>query len=192
MSAVLTIPNLLTIGRIVLIIFFFSAGLQGQWTWALTFFAIAGFTDLIDGTVARLLNQRSQVGALLDPAADKLMMLAGITLLTINYVVPWWLMALFIGRDLLIILGLWYLWSQTKNIEYQPSKLSKFNTLAQIMTVVCGLTILLGKSGAILPNWMNYFSDALPVLIGIATVSTIASSIQYYTIGMRLLRSDNG
>ncbi len=185
----LTIPNILTFGRMVLTVFFFSAGLQNDWPWALTLFVAAAVTDMIDGTIARLLNQKSRFGAIIDPAADKLMMLAGVSLLTIQEILPWWLMAIIVGRDLYIVLGLFYLWSRSANARLRPSILSKLTTLSQILTISFGFAVATRNAGFQLPEWILFFADALPWAIIAASVLTVASGFHYTAIGLRVLRS---
>lgn len=184
----LTIPNVLTLGRMVLTVFFFSAGLQNEWPWALTLFVAAAVTDMVDGTIARLLNQKSRFGAIIDPAADKFMMLAGVSLLTIQETLPWWLMAIIVGRDLYIVLGLFYLWSRSANTKLSPSILSKMTTLSQILTISFGFAVATRSAGFYLPEWILFFADLLPWAIIAASVLTVASGVHYTVIGLRMLR----
>ncbi len=184
----LTIPNFLTLGRLVLTVFFFSAGLQNDWPWAFGLFVVAAVTDMVDGTIARLLNQKSRIGAIIDPAADKVMMLAGVTLLTINGTLPWWLMALIVGRDLYIVLGMFYLWQRTASIEIRPSMLSKMTTLAQILATSFGFAEATRAAGYHLPQWMTPFADALFGAIVAAAILTVTTAIQYTIIAVRILR----
>ncbi len=194
MSAIsaLTIPNILTFGRIVITVFFFSAGLQGDWPAALTFFVAAAVTDMVDGTLARILNQKTKLGAFIDPAADKLMMLAGVTLLTIDGTLPWWLMALIVGRDLYIVLGLYYLWYVGGKIAFKPLILSKLTTLSQILTISFGFVEATRSAGFEVWGWMHPFADFLLWMIGITTVLTIITTFQYTQVGLKILRGTVG
>lgn len=188
----MTIPNVITLGRMVLTVFFFSAGLQNAWLWAMILFVAAAVTDMIDGTIARLLNQKSRLGAIIDPAADKFMMLAGVTLLTINKTLPWWLMALIVGRDLYIVFGAFYLWYRDSLNELQPTILSKVTTLAQILTISFGFVKATIAAGYELPEWIIPFAQALPWAIIVTSILTIITAIQYTVIGLHLLRRKLG
>ncbi len=188
---VLTIPNLLTFGRMVLTVFFFSAGLQAEWAWALLLFGIAAFTDMIDGTIARLLHQKSRFGAFIDPMADKLMMLGGVTLLTLHGILPWWLMALIVGRDLIIVGGLFYFMYRKITVEYKPTRLSKSTTFFQITTIVFGFGQALSVSSwPYFPGWASEGLVFFWPVLGVTTLLTLITSIQYIRIGLRILQSD--
>lgn len=186
---VLTIPNLLTLGRMVLTVFFFSAGLQNEWSWAMGLFIAAAVTDMVDGTIARLLHQKSQFGAFIDPIADKVMMLAGVSLLTIQGVLPWWLMALIVGRDLYIGLGAFYLVYRKAVTEVRPTIFSKMTTAAQIVAISLGFVSITYQSGFFLPGWIVSFAAYLSWAIILAAALTVVTAIQYTMIGTRLLRS---
>ncbi len=188
----LTIPNLLTFGRMVLTVFFFSAGLQNDWPWALTLFVIAALTDMVDGTIARLLHQKSRFGAFMDPVADKLMMLAGVVLLTISGTLPWWLMALIVGRDLHISLGFLYLSYRSVPVEFRPTILSKLTTLFQILAIAFGFVVASLEAGFTLPAWILPFANFLPWVIIVTALLTAITAVQYTVIGLRMLRRHFG
>src|SRR5258708_36657500 len=102
-----TIPNILTMLRLVLVPCFLVASLHGMFPMAFVLFVSAGVTDMADGFLARRLNQRSRLGAILDPAADKTMMIAGYLCYTLSPMVqvpiPAWLTFVIFIRDFLII-----------------------------------------------------------------------------------------
>jgi len=105
-SRIVTIPNILSLFRLLLIPVFLVLLVLGHLGWALLLIAVSAVTDFVDGYVARHFNQISRLGQLLDPAADRLFILA--TLLGLAYVgvLPWWLVAVIVGRDvLLLVLG---------------------------------------------------------------------------------------
>lgn len=107
---VLTIPNLLSVLRLAGVPLFvwllLSPGADGTpgWGdgWAVLVLAVGGFTDWLDGKLARLLGQHSRLGALLDPAVDRLYILAALVALGVREIVPWWFVALLVGRDLVL------------------------------------------------------------------------------------------
>jgi cardiolipin synthase len=104
-TRVLTVPNLLSVGRLfgVPLFLWLLLGPHAD-GWALIVLMVSGFTDWADGVLARRLNQTSSLGALLDPLADRLYILATLFGLVLRHIIPWWLAALIIGRDLVLLL----------------------------------------------------------------------------------------
>ena len=101
-NRVVTLPNALSALRLVLVPVFFWLVLGHRDGWALGVLAVSGFTDYLDGDLARRWNQVSRLGQLLDPVADRLYILATLVGLAWRGVVPWWLLALVAGRDVLL------------------------------------------------------------------------------------------
>jgi cardiolipin synthase len=99
---VLTLPNALSALRLVLVPVFFWLVLRNRDGWALGVLAVSGFTDYLDGNLARRWNQVSRLGQLLDPVADRLYILATLIGLAWRDVVPWWLLLLIVGRDFVL------------------------------------------------------------------------------------------
>lgn len=139
MATPVNIPNILTyfrLGMVPLVAIVFAL----QWyVVALTLFFLAGFTDLIDGAIARRLNQRSERGAILDPIADKALMWVTFYCLASVREVPWWLFWLTVLKDLIVVGGIGYLKWRQAPFAYQPIIWSKVATLAQIVTGTLGL-----------------------------------------------------
>ncbi|MGX7679639.1 CDP-alcohol phosphatidyltransferase family protein [Jatrophihabitans sp. DSM 45814] len=103
-SAVLTIPNLLSFARLLGVPLFLWLLLGPHADgWALVVLMVSGITDWADGVLARKLNQTSALGALLDPLADRLYILATLFGLVLRHVIPWWLAAIIVGRDLILL-----------------------------------------------------------------------------------------
>lgn len=94
-----TIPNVLSFLRLLGVPFFLMLILQRQDVAAVVLLAVASFTDLIDGRIARRFNQMSELGEILDPAADRLYIFATLVGLTARGIIPWWLLAVLVGRD---------------------------------------------------------------------------------------------
>jgi len=182
-SSIVTVPNILSAFRILLVPLFIWALLERQTIEPLVIFFIAGVSDLFDGFIARHLHQRSRLGAILDPAGDKLLMAASYILLTLPRVVdpnriPLGLTLIVFARDLMIVGGvLWaYLTFGIKPVL--PTIVGKLTTAFQVGTVfLVLLTNHLGKKA----GWMN------PVY-GITAALTLASWILYYLRGLRILR----
>ncbi len=97
-----TVPNLISVLRLVLVPAFALLALAEQDAWALGVLVVAGASDWLDGRLARALNQQSRLGELLDPAADRLFILITLLVLASRDVVPWWLVAVLVGRDVLL------------------------------------------------------------------------------------------
>lgn len=105
-TRIVTIPNILSMFRLLLIPAFFVLLLTEQYGWALLLIAVSSLTDFVDGYVARHFNQVTRLGQLLDPAADRLFILATLVGLGLVHVLPWWFIAVIIARDvLLLVLG---------------------------------------------------------------------------------------
>lgn len=105
-SQVWTIPNVLSMLRLVLVPFFLWAVVAGEYVTALVVLVAASLTDLLDGYLARRLDQITRLGQLLDPAADRLYIFAALVGLAANSLVPWWIVIVIVARDVfLLILG---------------------------------------------------------------------------------------
>lgn len=107
---VLTIPNLLSMVRLLGVPVFLALLLTGEHdVAAVAVVALGGLTDFLDGYLARRLNQRSRLGQLLDPIADRLYILATLVGLMIRGIVPWWLVVILVARDLCVLIGVGFL-----------------------------------------------------------------------------------
>jgi cardiolipin synthase len=131
------IPNFLTVLRIVLIIPIALSLLHHEFVTALGLFAFAAFSDLLDGFLARRFDWRSAVGGVLDPAADKLLLVTLFVVLAVLRLVPLWLMAAAVARDLIIVLGALAYRVLVGPIDARPTSVSKLNTLCQAFFIVC-------------------------------------------------------
>ena len=144
-STVVTFPNLLTFLRMALIPVFASLLFYGYNGWALTAFLVAGISDGIDGFVARRFNQQTELGTILDPIADKLLMTTAFIVLAIkepsasqdlkHLPVPFWVTAAVIGRDVLILSVAAAINIMTGFKGFKPSWLGKLSTLVQVVAV---------------------------------------------------------
>lgn len=105
-TRVLTVPNVLSLFRLLLIPAFLVMLMAGEFGWALALVAVSSITDFVDGYVARHFNQVSRLGQLLDPAADRLFILSTLLGLAWTGLLPWWFVAVIIARDVfLLVLG---------------------------------------------------------------------------------------
>jgi cardiolipin synthase len=131
------IPNLITCFRILLIAPIAVALLHHEQLIALGLFFLAAASDLVDGFIAKRYGWQSALGGVLDPAADKLLLATCFVVLAVMDLVPLWLMATAVARDLIIVGGAvaYRLWLGP--VEARPSNLSKLNTLCQALFIVC-------------------------------------------------------
>jgi cardiolipin synthase len=134
-----TAPNLLTLLRICLAPFLVAAILEGHFTLSFVLFVVAGLTDALDGTLARALKQRSQLGEYLDPVADKLLLSTLFLVLTHMGLIPARVTVLVFGRDVGILVVAAILYAAVGRREFIPSLLGKANTLVQVSAVAAVL-----------------------------------------------------
>ena len=151
------LPNLLTLLRLFLVpvvVYFIVAG---HYTLAASLFGFAAFTDILDGAAARGMKASSQVGAYLDPIADKCLLSGVYLALAWAHLVPWWLVGIIFGRDLFILAGVGIVMLFTPIRKFPPSVWGKVSTFVQICTAVVwmartifGTRVLVEVSAAIL------------------------------------------
>ncbi|MBN2508150.1 MAG: CDP-diacylglycerol--glycerol-3-phosphate 3-phosphatidyltransferase [Verrucomicrobia bacterium] len=162
----MTTANKITIIRILLVplfitqvIYYVQAGVEYHRWLALAAFGVAAISDGIDGYIARRYNQRSELGAILDPLADKLLLVSGVILLSFRNdphlpQLPLWLVATILSRDVLLLIGLAVIYYTCGRVMVQPVWLGKIATVLQMACVVWGLLklgpvgLLIGSAGA--------------------------------------------
>jgi cardiolipin synthase len=174
---ILNLPNLLTLSRLVLTPIAVRAILARQFGQALWILLIAGITDGLDGPLARRLHAESRFGAYLDPIADKGLLSVGYLALGIAGAVPWWLVAIIFGRDLLILAMAGAALLLTNCREFPPSVWGKLSTFCQIGAAVAVLT-----AGAF-PAWGVHTGPFLWV----AAAATVWSGANYLWRGVQVL-----
>lgn len=140
--ASLTIPNLITLARILLTPLFIIFLIQGFYRKALIVFLLAGLSDLADGLIARGWQQKSRLGSYLDPLADKLLISSSFVTLSIAHQIPPWLTVVVISRDVALALGVLLLRLAEYPLAIRPSLAGKWTTTVQLATV---LLVLVGK-----------------------------------------------
>lgn len=132
----LTIPNLITLTRILLTPLFIIFLIQGNYHRALILFLLAGVSDLADGLIARTWEQRSRLGSYLDPLADKLLMATSFVTLSIYRQIPSWLTVVVLSRDVIIASGVLLCRLADYSLVIKPTLLGKWTTTFQIATVL--------------------------------------------------------
>ena len=177
-----TAPNLLSLLRICLAPFLVATVLEAHYGWSFGLFVAAGLTDALDGTLARVLKQRSQLGQYLDPVADKLMLSTLFLVLTHLGLIPVTVTALVFGRDLGILVVAAILYAAAGRREFGPSMIGKANTVAQVAAVAAVLlqAMLLDRHATV--RWVATFKQwALYATI----VLTVGSGLHYAWVAAR-------
>lgn len=182
-TQVFTIANQLTLLRLLLIPAFVILTLYGEFGWALATFVLAGLTDLLDGLAARVAGQKSDLGAWLDPAADKLLLVTTFIVLTLPDIglvnrIPLWLTILIISRDIGIVLTVAIVNLAIGPRTFKPSPLGKAATA--IFIVACVVVMLF--------NYLGYQSVWVDAAIWLSLVITLASGVDYVWRFARIIK----
>ena len=173
----LTLANRLTILRILMTPAITILLLYKYMAAAIALFVLAGITDGLDGFVARKQGQRTALGMVLDPLADKLLLMSAVVVLTILRELPRWFTIIIVSRDLMLIGGSLILYMFLGKMSLPPSWLGKFTTGFQIATVLL----------AMLDNFAPVLRSAVMPVALLTTAFTIGSGLDYVFRGTRLL-----
>lgn len=172
----MTIPNLITILRFLLVPAVVLAMLQSRWDVAFAGFVIAGISDGVDGFIARQFNQRSRLGAYLDPMADKLLLVSVFVVLGFIGELPLWLVVAAVSRDALIICAVLLSTVMGHPVEMKPLMVSKANTAIQIVLAAEVLAELAFTAD---------LGPLRPALILLSALLTVASAAAYLVAWLR-------
>jgi CDP-diacylglycerol--glycerol-3-phosphate 3-phosphatidyltransferase len=171
----MTTANKITIFRVLLIPFFIvqvlyyiEYGVEWHRLAAVLTFGVAALSDGLDGYIARRYNQRSQLGAILDPMADKLLLVSGVVLLSFDHQprlpqIPLWLVGTIVGRDVLLLIGLVVIYYSCGHVTVRPVLLGKLATVLQMICVLWGLF----KWSS---SWLEFWSAGAALCTGISGV----------------------
>ena len=170
------LPNLLCVLRILMVYPVAAWLLEGRYPAVMLLFAVAAFTDALDGFLAKRFSWTSELGKVLDPLADKLLLVTVFVCLSVAGLAPWWLTALVVLRDLVILFGALTYKRLFGPLRGAPTMASKFNTLCQI--VFCLATVAAAAYG-----WPG--PAAVTALGALVLVSTAVSGIDYTLIYSR-------
>ncbi len=181
----MTVANAVTMLRIALIPCFGFLWWRGHHVAALVVFATAALSDWLDGFLARVMDQRTRLGQILDPAADKLLLLVSFLTAAALGAVPRWLAALVIGRDVVLASGgalfAFVLRDRLRPERWRPSRVGKYSTFTQVLTIALALA----------ENMLG--SERLKPYVGVfvvhCAVLTTVSGVQYVAFGARALAS---
>jgi cardiolipin synthase (CMP-forming) len=175
----LNLPNFLTLCRIGLIPVFLILMTRQRYSEALYVFAAAAVTDGLDGAVARWFDSRTELGAFLDPFADKLMLVSAFVVLTIDGELPGYLLSVVMIRDIVIVVGyLMISFFTGERVPVRPSYLGKLSTFMQLACVIA----VLARAG-------NYWPGHFNALLVSTVAVTAASFVHYMYRGLVWLRS---
>ncbi len=173
----MNLPNIITIIRILLVPLLVIFLLAGRYDLGLLVFVSAGLGDALDGFLARVLDQRTEFGAHLDPIADKLLLVTSCVTLAVLGRLPGWVAVVIVSRDIIILGGIGVLMLNGLSPGIRPTMLSKVTTFFQLVTV----SFFMGKE-FVTPLW--HLRDQLIILV---VSLTLLSGFQYLVMGSRLL-----
>ena len=190
-SRILTLPNVLTVFRMALTPVFVSLLFYQKFVWALGAFILAGITDGLDGLLARRFQQQSPLGRILDPIADKMMLVTSFVVLSMRGVfptplpkhlpVPFWVTITVISRDIFILVGAVAINMVSGFRAFQPSFLGKASTVVQIVAVAAVILAAQTRVGT------GYY---LPTVYTSVFTLTLLSGIHYIFFVSRLMNED--
>jgi len=181
-----TVPNLITLLRFLLVPGVLYALLIGEMGWAFAGFLVAGISDGVDGFIARRFDQASKLGAYLDPIADKLLLVSVFIMLGIMQHLPLWLVVAAVSRDALIVAAVVLSSVMARPVAVRPLMVSKANTAVQITLAV---VILAELAFARDFGWLD---DALVILCGVLTVASAAANLVAWLRHMNGYDADAG
>lgn len=172
---IFNLPNSLTVARIILIPVFITAVIYQRHQEALVLFALAAITDLLDGFIARVADQKTALGRFLDPLADKLLLTSSFVLFSFYGWIPLWLTITVISRDLIVVIGWLLLYLISHDVRIEPVLLGKAAIACQLLTIAI---VMLG---------VNLTSLSLPkdIFFIVTAVLTAVSGMQYIYRGLR-------
>ena len=173
----MNLPNYITLFRVVLIPFFINLMIYGYYREALLVFVVACITDALDGMIARLMKQKTDLGAILDPVADKLLIVSAFITLVLLGKLPVWLVIIVISRDAILTMGSLVIYFTTHTLKVQPSVIGKLTTVMQLIVVTLSLVL------------MSYGTEMglMTILQWSTAVVTIASGTQYVMRGIKMV-----
>jgi cardiolipin synthase len=163
-----SIPNFLSLFRIILVPITVIFLIDGSYFTALAIFTLAGLTDALDGFLARVLSQKTVLGAYLDPIADKALLTSCFVTLSVLGIIPGWLTVIVVSRDFIILLGISLLFMVSVPFEIRPIFVSKVTTAVQIITIFLALALktLGGDGHPLLMHSLHWITAGFTTLSG--------------------------
>ncbi|HEY0160663.1 MAG TPA: CDP-alcohol phosphatidyltransferase family protein [Thermoanaerobaculia bacterium] len=181
-----TLPNLLTLGRLALVPCFLWASMRGMYTAAFVIFVSAAVTDILDGAIARRMNLRSRLGAILDPAADKTLMVCGFLYYTLaaglpRVAIPGWLTFTVFVRDVLIVCCAYLMYTRIRITRFPPTVWGKTSTVLQAVTLATAVAV-----NAFLPGLLGF----VELLFRLSLFMTLFSGWDYLRRASKIVRDE--
>ncbi|MBZ5551674.1 MAG: CDP-alcohol phosphatidyltransferase family protein [Acidobacteriia bacterium] len=181
-----TLSNQLTVARMAMVPIFVLLVMYGMIGWGLLVFLLAGVTDMLDGWLARWLHQRTVLGTYLDPIADKMLLTASFVTLSIQSVpiknhIPFWATALFISRDIIIVVSALIIYIATGFRNFRPSVYGKITTLLQLAAVLTTIGF----------SYLGYRSFIARGTVYAAVAATAFSGFHYVILMRQRLREES-
>ena len=180
LSQVLTAPNQLTLLRMIFVPFIVIHLVDGHYLWALIIFVVAGFSDGLDGLLARTLHQQTLLGQYLDPIADKLLLSTVFLVLSILHKIPWKYTVVVFSRDISILAASAVLFAIAGLRNFKPSIFGKANTVSQIAAVFFVLMLQV--------HTVKWVWIARTIFLRATFLFTIISALHYVILVQRRLR----
>ena len=172
----MTLPNLITIARLVLVPLVIVMIIDARWQAAFIIFVTAGVSEAIDGFIAKRFDMRSELGAYLDPMADKSLIVSIYITLALVGALPAWLAIIVVARDLMIVSAVILSWVMDRRVEIAPLLVSKLNTFAQLALAA----LMLGSRAFGVDPGL-----ALQLGVGLVALVTLASMTAYLALWLR-------
>lgn len=175
----MNVPNILSIFRFFVTFYFIYAVYNGSLRLALYLFLIQGISDLLDGFIARVMSKKTELGAYLDPIADKTMLVSAFFMLYLIGLIPGWLTLLVIVRDIVIAAGYLVLYRNSTNVKPRPTIFGKLTTVCQIATILFVL-------------WSAAYYDSIfrscgMIIFMVTAAATIVSGVHYVVGGLNAM-----
>ncbi len=174
------IPNLLTLTRILLLPLFAVTVIYHEYQYALLIFIVASITDFLDGLIARIKNQVTYFGTILDPVADKFFIITSFILMSNYELIPKWLTIVVISKDIIVVTGCFIIYFVTNKLVIEPSFIGKVSSACQFILIGLVLLLLNLKGGMQVPNI---------IFIAVALLTT-GAGIDYVYTGLKVSTSD--
>jgi cardiolipin synthase len=181
-----TLPNILTLGRLVLVPCFLWASTQRMYTLAFAIFVTAAVTDILDGAIARRMNLRSRLGAILDPAADKTLMVCGFLYYTFaaglpRVTMPGWLTFTVFIRDVLMVFFAYLMYTRIRITRFPPTVWGKTSTVLQAVTLAAVIAV-----NGFLPGLLGFAH----LLFRLSLLMTLFSGWDYMRRASKIVRGE--
>jgi cardiolipin synthase len=183
----INIPNFITLGRVIAVPVIFWLLVSGKAKAAFFVFVLAGISDAVDGYLAKRFNWRTELGAFLDPLADKLLIVSIYIALGVRDELPSWLVIAVVSRDILILMAVLLSWLMGHPVRIRPLTISKLNTASQILLAAFVLAVAsfgMGSDASWLGQMMELLRTMLVWITGVLTVWSLGTYLKAWLFHM--------